>query len=128
MKIGELSKICGCPPETIRYFEKIDLLPPSERADNGYRIYERVHLQILRFILRSRNLGFRQQDVKRLVDLAARKEPPCSAVHDMLDERVAEVRDRIREMRRMERALLRLRAQCRDGTLQECPVIDELLA
>ena len=128
MRIGELARACDCPTETIRYFEKIGLLPPAERAPNGYRIYNGRHQQVLRFILRSRELGFRQQDVRRLVDLASGQQRACADVHDMLGDRLADVRERLSQLQRMEQALGRLRSQCRDGTLNDCPVIEELLA
>lgn len=128
MRIGELADACDCPTETIRYFEKIGLLPPTERAANGYRVYNGRHEQFLRFILRSRELGFRQQDVRRLVEFASSQQPACADVHDMLGDRLTDVRDRIAQLQRMEQALGRLRSQCRDGTLHDCPVIEELLA
>lgn len=128
MRIGELARACDCPTETIRYFEKIGLLPPTARAHNGYRIYDGRDEQILRFILRGRELGFCQQDVRRLVDLASGQQPACADVHDMLGDRLTDVRDRIAQLQRMEQALRRLQSQCRNGTLNDCPVIEELLA
>ena len=128
MRIGELARACDCPTETIRYFEKIGLLPPTARMQNGYRIYDARHEQMLRFILRSRELGFPQQDVRRLVDLVGGTQSACADVKDMLGNRLADVRKRIAQLEQMEQALARLRSQCRDGTLHDCPVIEELLA
>lgn len=127
MQIGELAQACGCPVETIRYYEKIGLLPHAARQANGYRLYEDMHRKWLQFILRSRDLGFCQDEVRRLTDLAHQKRPACAAVHDLLDEHVNDVRKRVRELKRMERSLVRLKKQCQDGTLHECPVIDELM-
>lgn len=128
MRIGELARACDCAAETIRYYEKIELLPLPVRSTNGYRIYEDFHRKWLQFILRSRELGFSQTEVRRLTNLAHQKQPACADVHDLLEEHVIHVRKRIRELKRMERALLRLSAQCHDGTLHECPVIDELMS
>lgn len=127
MRIGELSGSCGCPVETIRYYEKIGLLPQPPRRANGYRSYEEVHQKWLQFILRSRALGFSQNEVRRLTDLAHRRQPACADVYELLDEHVNDVQNRVRELKRMERALVRLKAQCHDGTLHDCPVIDELM-
>jgi len=127
MRIGELAKACDCPAETIRYYEKIGLLPPAARQTNGYRRYDDTHQTWLQFILRSKELGFSQDEVRRLTDLAHRKQPACADVHDLLQEHVNDVRKRIRELQRMERALVRLKTQCQDGTLHDCPVIDELM-
>ena len=127
MRIGELARSCDCPVETIRYYEKIGLLPRAARRANGYRSYEDMHQKWLQFILRSKELGFSQNEVRRLTDLAHQKQPACADVHDLLEEHVKDVRMRVRELERLERALVRLKTQCHDGTLHDCPVIDELM-
>jgi MerR family mercuric resistance operon transcriptional regulator len=127
MHIGELAKTCDCPAETIRYYEKIGLLPQAGRQANGYRSYEDTHRKWLQFILRSKELGFSQDEVRRLTDLAHQKQPACADVHELLEEHVSDVRKRARALKRMERALVRLKTQCQDGTLHDCPVIDELM-
>jgi DNA-binding transcriptional MerR regulator len=99
MQIGELAARCGCPVETIRYYEKVGLLPAPRRAENGYRQYGDNHRKWLQFTLRSRALGFTQRQVKRLAAIASQ----------------------------LERALLRLKAKCKDATFQECPAVDELM-
>jgi len=127
MRIGELARACDCPAETIRYYEKIGLLPQAARRANGYRSYEDTHQKWLQFILRSKELGFSQDEVRRLTDLAHQKQPACADVHELLEEHANDVHKRVRELKRMERALLRLKTQCQDGTLHDCPVIDELM-
>ena len=127
MRIGELATACDCSAETIRYYEKIGLLPQAARRANGYRRYVDTHQKWLQFILRSKELGFSQDEVRRLTDLAHQRQPACADVHELLEEHVSDVRKRVRELRRMERALVRLKMQCQDGTLHECPVIDELM-
>ena len=127
MRIGELATACECPVETIRYYEKIGLLPAAVRLGNGYRSYDDGHRKWLQFIIRSRDLGFSQNDVRRLTDLAQQKRPACSSVYDLLEHHVVDVRDRIAALKRLERALVRLKRQCHEGTLHDCPVIDELL-
>ena len=127
MRIGELARACSCPAETIRYYEKIGLLPEAVRRANGYRCYEDTHRKWLQFILRSKELGFSQDEVRRLTDLAHQKQPACADVHELLEEHVNDVRKRVRALKRMESALVRLKTQCQDGTLHDCPVIDELM-
>lgn len=127
MRIGELARTCDCPVETIRYYERIGLLPQAVRLANGYRSYKDTHRKWLLFILRSKELGFSQDEVRRLTDLAHQEKPDCADVHELLEEHVNDVRKRVRELRRMERALVRLKTQCQDGTLNDCPVIDELM-
>jgi MerR family mercuric resistance operon transcriptional regulator len=127
MRIGELAAGCDCAVETIRYYEKIGLLPEPARLANGYRSYGEEHGKWLKFILRSRALGFSQAEVRRLTDVAHQQTPACVEVYDLLQEHVNDVQKRVRELRQMERALVRLKDKCHDGTLHDCPVIDELM-
>ncbi len=127
MRIGELSADCGCPVETIRYFEKIGLLPHPVRGANGYRHYDASQQKWLQFILRSRALGFTQKEVRRLSDIAHQLQPACTDVHELLIEHIADVRKKQRDLRRMQKSLERLKSKCQDGTLNDCPVIDELM-
>lgn len=127
MRIGELARSCDCPVETVRYYEKIGLLPPAARLANGYRNYEDRHRKWLHFIIRSRQLGFGQDEVRRLTDLAHQRRPACSDVYNLLETHVDDIRARIADLRRMEKALVRLKRQCHEGSLHECPVIDELM-
>ena len=127
MRIGQLSGACGCPVETIRYFEKIGLLPLAARGGNGYRRYDESHRKWLHFSLRSRALGFTQNEVRRLSDVAHQSQPACADVHDLLVEHIDDVRIKLQDLQRMQIALERLKSKCQDGTLNDCPVIDELM-
>jgi len=127
MRIGDLATACDCAAETIRYYEKIGLLPKPFRTANGYRCYDKQHQKWLQFILRSRRLGFTQDEVRRLTEIAQKAEPPCVDVHSLFTDHVSQVRRKMRDLKRMEKALMRLSAKCEKGTLNECPVIDELM-
>ena len=127
MRIGELANACDCPVETIRYYEKIGLLPAAARLANGYRSYDDEHRKWLRFIIRSRELGFTQDQVRRLTDLAHQRRPACSDVYTLLEHHIADVRERVSELQRLEKALVRLMRQCHVGTLHDWPVIDDLM-
>ncbi len=127
MRIGELSTTSGCPVETIRYFEKIGLLPHPIRDANGYRSYNESQQKWLQFILRSRALGFTQNEVRRLSDIAHQSQPACAEVHELLIEHIVDVRRKLGDLRQMQKALERLKSKCQDGTLNDCPVIDELM-
>jgi MerR family mercuric resistance operon transcriptional regulator len=127
VKIGELSRNCGCPVETIRYFEKIGLLPAPVRGVNGYRYYDESNQKWLQFILRSRALGFTQIEVRRLSDVAHQSQPACADVHELLVEHITDVQNKLKDLQRMQRALERLKSKCQDSTLNDCPVIDELM-
>ena len=127
MRIGELAQACDCSAETIRYYEKIGLLPSAIREANGYRYYEPSHRKWLDFILRSKALGFSQDEVRRLTDLANAPNSTCQDVHELIVDHIRDVRTRLGELKQLEKSLLRLESKCIDETLHECPVIDELM-
>lgn len=127
MRIGRLAANCECPVETIRYYEKIGLLPSPLRTANGYRSYDEQHQKWLQFILRSRALGFSQKEIRRLSAIAHQSHPACSDMHEILVEHVEDVQLKLRDLQRMEKALTRLKEKCKDGTLYDCPVVDELM-
>jgi MerR family mercuric resistance operon transcriptional regulator len=127
MLIGELANTCDCPVETIRYYEKIGLLPKPMRSSNGYRSYDDQHRKWLQFILRSRGLGFTQDEVRRLTEIAHKTKPACADVHLIISDQVSQIQGKIRDLKRLEKSLIRLNEKCEDGTLNECPVIDELM-
>jgi MerR family mercuric resistance operon transcriptional regulator len=127
MLIGELSRTCDCPVETIRYYERIGLLPPACRRPNGYRTYEESHATLLRFIVRVKHLGFSQDETRELMELAQQENPPCADVFAIVDKQYRDVRKRIAQLRQMEKTLLQLKNRCCNGTLVECPLFDELM-
>lgn len=128
MRIGQLADACDCSAETIRYYEKIGLLPAAVRRANGYRSYDSSHRKWLAFILRSKALGFSQDEVRRLTNLADAPNSTCQDVHELLEAHIVDVRARLQELEQLEASLLRLEAKCIDETLHECPVIDELMS
>ena len=81
--IGELSKLTGVHIETIRYFERVKMLPKPPRTAGGRRAYGAAHLRVLAFIKRSRELGFSPDDVRSLLRLGGPGKAPCSQVRDV---------------------------------------------
>jgi len=128
MRIGKLATLGGCSAETIRYYEKENLLPEPQRLPNGYRDYSREHLKWLQFILRSRKLGFSQNQVKELAAVSDHQSDICGDVHAILLAHLADVEAKLNDLLRMKDSLARLERKCRDDTLHSCPVIDELMA
>lgn len=126
MRIGELAKQSGCSVETIRYYEQVRLLPTVERSLNGYRHYSDSHRKWLLLILKSRALGFTQDQVRQLTELASSENINCQQVHAVVMEHLAEVEAKQRELAAMEIALKRLAKKCSEAVV-DCPVIDELM-
>jgi MerR family mercuric resistance operon transcriptional regulator len=78
LAIGALSRHTGCQVETIRYYERVGLLPPPARSAGGYRLYAAPHFSRLTFIRRARALGFSLEEVRRLLRLADERQRPCA--------------------------------------------------
>lgn len=126
--IGRLSSMTGCSPETIRYYEKQDLLPEATRSLGGHRQYGMDQLRLLQFILRAKQLGFSQPDVRHLLRMADPAETDCNQVHDLASDQLVEVRKKIRNLKNLEATLKSLILDCEaDGEAMECPMIDSLL-
>ena len=127
MRIGKLAALGGCSAETIRYYEKALLLPEPHRLENGYREYSIDHLKWLQFILRSRKLGFTQNQVREMVALADLKSNICDEVHQIVLTHLDDVLGKITDLEKMQASLERLEEKCKKDTLHSCPVIDELM-
>ena len=123
---GEVSKRIGCNIETVRYYERIGLLPPPPRSKGGHRIYHRDHVKRLIFICRSRELGFTLKQVRDLLRLVDGGSYTCAEVKALTLDHVVEVRRKVADLRRMARVLKEMAAQCEGGTVPDCPIIDAL--
>lgn len=126
LRRGELAARTGCNLETIRYYEKIGLLPEPPRAANGYRAYEATHEQRLGFILRARSLGFDIVEIRGLLALMDGGEQTCAEVKARTERHLADVHAKIADLQRIARVLKRTAAQCSGDKVPDCPIIDAL--
>ena len=127
MKIGELAGTTGVPSETIRYYEKIGLLPEPDRDSSGYRSYHPGHLERLLFIKRCRNLDMAQDEIRELIRLADQPEADCRGVDALLANHLNHVRERLKELESLEHTLVQLQKACSEnGTVRECGILGGL--
>jgi len=128
LAIGEVSRISGCKVETIRYYERIGLLSPPPRTAGRHRLYFRDHVKRLVFIRRARDLGFSLDEIRSLLGLSGDGAPNCEAVREITLAHARDIRRKIDDLERMDRALRQLAEQCDDGAVALCPVIEALFA
>ena len=102
---AELARRTGCNLETVRYYEKVGLLPEPPRTASGYRSYNSTHERRLRFVLRARELGFSLDEIRELLRLVDERDRPCAEARDVAAVHLADVRAKIADLRRMERVL-----------------------
>ena len=126
MTRGELAKRTGCNLETIRYYEKIGVLPDPPRTPSGHRRYAADHERRLRFIMRGRQLGFTINGIRNLLDLVDRNSVSCGEVEKMAKEHLLAVRQKISDLRRLESVLGQTIGSCSGDDVPECPLIDTL--
>jgi MerR family mercuric resistance operon transcriptional regulator len=123
---GELAKHTGCNLETIRYYEKIGLMPDPPRGATGYRVYDESHVRRIRFILRARELGFALEEVRGLLQLVDDGNQTCGEVKARTEKHLADVRAMIADLRRIERVLATTAASCSGDDVPDCPVLEAL--
>jgi len=112
--------------ETVRYYERIGVLPKPPRTEGGHRLYNEELVKVLAFVKRSREIGFSLGEVRSLLDLMDTGAYTCSEVHGMTMKHLTAVRKKIADLRAMERVLKDMAAECSRGDVPECPVIDAL--
>ena len=123
--IGELSRRTGCNIETIRYYERIGLLPAPERRGR-YRSYGPDDVGRLGFVRRARELGFTLDEVRALLGLAAGGRASCADARDLAAAHLEDIRARIADLRRMQRVLADTVRACDAGNDACCPLIAAL--
>lgn len=105
LKIGEVSKRSGVGVEALRFYEKGGLLDRPSRTYGGYRVYGEEVLERLTFIKRAQALGFSLDEIKRIIADARQGESPCDEVREIVRRRMAELDERMRELRRHRKEL-----------------------
>lgn len=126
MNRGQLAARTGSNLETVRYYEKIGLLHAPPRSANNYRVYDETHLGRLRFILRSRALGFSIEEVRGLLALTDEGDQTCAEVKARTERHLTDVRAKISDLRRIERVLSATAAKCSGDEAPLCPVLEAL--
>lgn len=126
LTIGALSERSGVNIETIRYYEKIGIMPSPARSASGYRLYGSDDVRRLHFVRRGRELGFGLDELRGLLRLVDGHTYTCEEVHALTVEHLTDIRQKIADLRRLERVMSDMAAQCTRDQVPECPIIDAL--
>jgi len=127
VKIGELAAQAGVTPDTLRYYERVGLLPAPHRTRTGYRLYDGVIAERIGFIHKAQALGLTLEEVREVLKVAAHASPPCEHVRALLSHRLKEVQSRIAELESLQRSLARALARSRSLPLARscvCGIIE----
>ena len=125
MNIGEAADRSGLPAKTIRYYEEIGLIR-ADRGDNGYRDYGIKDIHKLRFLQRSRGLGFSVEECRQLLALYEDKSRASADVREIASTKLTEIDRKIRELTELKRTLEHLVHACHGNDRPDCPILEEL--
>lgn len=126
LSIGELSRLTGVHIETIRYYERISILPAPPRTAGHRRAYGQSHQRTLEFVRRARDLGFRLDEIRALLKLDGAGRASCEEARGIASFHLASVRLKRAELARLEAVLSEAVAKCAANITPECPVLDIL--
>ncbi|MEI4261866.1 Cu(I)-responsive transcriptional regulator [Roseovarius sp. D0-M9] len=125
MNIGEVSKMAGLPPKTIRYYEDIGLITPL-RDTNGYRSFRDSDVHKLAFIGRSRALGFTIEDCRNLLALWDDQDRASADVRAIAQEHLSQIESKIADLQAIRDTLSHLVRECAGDGRPDCPILDKL--
>ncbi|MHC6227922.1 Cd(II)/Pb(II)-responsive transcriptional regulator [Pseudomonas sp. X10] len=125
MKIGELAKATDCAVETIRYYEREQLLPAPARSEGNYRLYTQTHVERLTFIRNCRTLDMTLDEIRSLLRLRDSPEAQCESVNALIDEHIEHVQARIDGLLALQAQLVELRQHCHAQEAQ-CSILQHL--
>jgi Cu(I)-responsive transcriptional regulator len=126
MRIGAAAERAGVNVQTLRYYEKRGLLPPSPRRTSGYRDFPDEAVRVVRFIKRAQDLGFTLGEIEELLRLRNDKRRDRARVRTIATRRVRDIEHKIVELQAMKQALSHLLHCCEEGSTLECPIIEAL--
>lgn len=125
-KVGEIAKIVNVNVETLRYYEKIKLMPKPKRKESRYRLYDDNDLRKLKFIKRSKELGFTLKEIKELLNLKIESTATCGDVKHLAEHKLNDIEERINDLKNIKSVLIKLINQCicEEVSSEECPILE----
>lgn len=126
VNIGEAARLSGVSAKMVRHYESLGLLPKVGRTDAGYRQYSEAEVHTLRFIKRSRELGFSMEEIAELVGLWQNRRRTSSSVRRIAQKHAQELAQRIEAMQGMQRTLQHLIHCCQGDDRPDCPILEDL--
>jgi DNA-binding transcriptional MerR regulator len=128
MQIGTVGKRVGLSVDAIRFYERNALLPPPPRTQGGFRQYSENDVETLNFIGRVQNLGFTLKEVRELLELRRSRLQPCAPVRRRLEEKLADVQQKVSDLQKLEHELRLALRSCNKELRKRsahCPILRE---
>jgi Hg(II)-responsive transcriptional regulator len=128
-KIGKAAELAGVNKETIRYYERRNLIPEPDRMESGYRLFSKRHIDRIRFIKRAQELGFTLSEIQDLLNLIMDEHTTCSEIKQEAEMKYRDVVQKIKDLQRIKQTLTELIDSCSgSGPKGDCPILDALEA
>lgn len=125
INIGELAKGADVGVQTIRYYERRELIPKPRRTDSGYRQYPPDTVTRVKFIKRAQELGFSLKEITELISLKLEETTNCGDIKSVAESKISEIENKIRTLREMKKALTKVVEICPgQGPLTDCPILE----
>ncbi|MBI2608352.1 MAG: MerR family DNA-binding protein [Deltaproteobacteria bacterium] len=126
-KIGQVAKVAQVNIQTVRYYEKLNLLKPQGRKLSGYRLYDMHAILQLRFIKKAQALGFTLSEIKALLELSVSHSNECNSVRKKATDKISEIEDKIKLLNNMKKTLKELVHCCeKKKKTEKCPILKSL--
>ena len=126
LSVGDLARAKDTKVETVRWYEKVGILPKPARTAGNYRAYGAEHLNRLSFVRRGRDLGFTLDEVRALLELADQRDRDCSEVDAIARQHLGDVERKIADLTALAAELRSVIGQCHGGSISECRIIEAL--
>lgn len=128
MLIGELAKKTNISIDTIRYYESKGLIEPISIRDSGYREFDQSSTEIIRFIMRAKDLGFSLKEIRGLLKLRNNPDTKCGEIKALAEKKLTDVTSRIKALKAMKKDLSGLLSKCTDAvaSVNSCPIVGTL--
>ena len=120
LTISQLAEKAGIPTTTVRYYERIGLVEPEDRSASNYRLYSRASLDKLRFIKAAQAIGFTLEDTRALLTDESGSPPKCGPVQGLIEDRLADVEERLKDLRHVRKVLKSALEQCQQQKKSDC--------
>lgn len=127
-KVGEIAGKVGMNVETLRYYEKIKIMPKPKRKESRYRFYDEMDLRRLVFIKRAKGLGFTLKEIKELLNLKIESTATCGDVKHLAEHKLNDIKERISDLKNIKNVLMKLINQCvcEELSIDECPILEAI--
>ncbi len=127
MNIGQLSKLTGVPTETIRYYEKEQLIPMADRSANNYRIYNQQHIERLIFIKNCRSFDMTHEEIHQILNEVNDPHSDCSEINQIIKNHLVHLEERIQELLHLQKKLTEIEQKCRTVHASDnCSIIKDI--